>query len=158
MSYQTSIERFWVSEVEHVPAQLVLRWVTRSEPWVENIIQLSLSGVRRVPTAPGIEPGTSAFSLVFGCRAVVTQLGIESMTARCLVVALTTKLLGPRCRIRSALRLRPSEAPHRRATTALRRGFVPVGAIAVGGCGSRTEPSIRARAGGKAKFGVVRRR
>ena len=40
----------------------------------------------------------------------------------------------PRCRIRSALRLRPSaEAPHGRATTTLRRGFVPAGAIAVGG-------------------------
>ena len=39
----------------------------------------------------------------------------------------------PRCRLRSALRLRPSaEAPHGRQTTALRRGFVPVGAIAVG--------------------------
>ena len=62
----------------------------------------------------------------------------------------------PRSRIRSALRLRPSaEAPHGRATTTLRRGFVPVGAIVVGGCGSRAEPSIRARAGGKAKFGVV---
>ena len=60
----------------------------------------------------------------------------------------------PRCHIRSALRLRPSaeaEAPHGRATTTLRRGFVPVGAIAVGGCGSRMEPSIRARAGGKEK-------
>ena len=64
----------------------------------------------------------------------------------------------PRCRIRSALRLRPSvEAPHGRATTTLRRGFVPVGAIAVGGCGSRTEPYFRARAGGKANFVVVRR-
>ena len=39
---------------------------------------------------PGIEPGTSAFSL----PRVVTQLGIEPMTTRCLVVALTTKLLG----------------------------------------------------------------
>ena len=47
----------------------------------------------------------------------------------------------PRCRIRSALRLRPAaEAPHGRATTTLRRGSVPVGAIAVGGCGSRAEP------------------
>ena len=47
----------------------------------------------------------------------------------------------PRCRIRSALRLRPSvEAPHWRATRTLRRGFVPVGAIAVGDCGSRAEP------------------
>ena len=47
----------------------------------------------------------------------------------------------PRCRIRGAsLRLRPSaEAPHGRATTALRRGPVPVGAIAVRGCGSRAE-------------------
>ena len=61
----------------------------------------------------------------------------------------------PRCRIRSALRLRPSvEAPHGRATTTLRRGFVPVGAIAVGGCGSRAEPYFRARAPGKANFGV----
>ena len=40
--------------------------------------------------APGIEPGTSAFSL----PKVVTQLGIELMTTRCLVVELTTKLLG----------------------------------------------------------------
>ena len=32
--------------------------------------------------------------------------------------------------------------------------FRAVGTIAVGGCGSRAEPSIRARAGGKAKFGV----
>ena len=64
----------------------------------------------------------------------------------------------PRCRIRSALRLRPSvEAPHGRATTTLRRGFVPVGAIAVGGCGSRAEPSIRARAGGKAEKYIERR-
>ena len=62
-------------------------------------------------------------------------------------------------RPRSALRLRQSaEAPHGRATTTLRRGFVLVRAITVGGCGSRAEPSIRrARAGGKEKFGVVRR-
>jgi len=40
----------------------------------------------------------------------------------------------PRCRVRSALRLWPSaEAPHGRQTTTLRRGFVPVGAIAVRG-------------------------
>ena len=64
----------------------------------------------------------------------------------------------PRCRIRCALRLRPSaEAPHGRATTALRRGFVPVGAIAVGGCGSRAEPSIRARTGCKAGKYIERR-
>ena len=49
-----------------------------------------------------------------------------------------------------------AEAPHGRQTTTLRRGFVPVGAIAVGGCRSRAEPSIRARAGGKDNFGVVR--
>ena len=56
------------------------------------------------------------------------------------------------------MRLRPSaEAPHGRATTTLRRGFVPVGAIAVGGCGSRAEPSIRARAGGKAEKYIERR-
>ena len=58
----------------------------------------------------------------------------------------------PRCRLRGALRLRPSaEVSHGRQTTTLRRGFVPVGAIAVGGCGSCAEPSIRARAPGKAK-------
>ena len=50
----------------------------------------------------------------------------------------------PRCRVRSALRLRPSaEAPHGRPTTTLRRDFVPVGAIAVRGCRSRAEPSCR---------------
>ena len=38
---------------------LVLRWVATLEPWVEGIFQLSLSDVRRVPTAPGVEPGTS---------------------------------------------------------------------------------------------------
>ena len=59
----------------------------------------------------------------------------------------------PRCRVRSALRLRPSaEAPHHgRPATTLQRGSVPVGAIAVGDCGSRTEPSIRARAGRQRK-------
>ena len=41
---------------------------------------------------PGIEPGTSAFSL----PRVVAQLGIEPMTTRCLMVALATKLLGQR--------------------------------------------------------------
>ena len=45
---------------------------------------------RQASGAPGIEPGTSAFSL----PKVVTQLGIEPMTTRCLVVVLTTKLLG----------------------------------------------------------------
>ena len=65
----------------------------------------------------------------------------------------------PRCGLRSALRrLRPSaEAPHGRQTTTLRRGFVPVGSIAVGGCGSRAEPSIRARAPGKAEKYIERR-
>ena len=65
----------------------------------------------------------------------------------------------PRCHIRSALRLRPSaEAPHGRATTTLRLSFMPVGAIAVGGCGSRTEPSIRARAGGRNAEKYIERR
>ena len=65
----------------------------------------------------------------------------------------------PRCRVRSsALRLRPSaEAPHGRQATTLRRGFVPVGAIAVRGCGSRAGPSCEARAPGKAGRLVVRR-
>ena len=52
-----------LSEVKHVPVQLVLRWVTTLEPWVQNIFHCSHSDVRHVPTSPGIEPGTSAFSL-----------------------------------------------------------------------------------------------
>ena len=44
----------------------------------------------QAPGSPGIEPGTSAFSL----PKVVAQLGIEPMTTRFLVVVLTTKLLG----------------------------------------------------------------
>ena len=47
--------------------------------------------------------------------------------------------------------LRPSvEAPHGRRTTTKRRGFVPVGALGVGSCGSRSEPSLGARAPGEA--------
>ena len=49
------------------------------------------------------------------------------------------------------LALAPKAAAVGRATTTRRRGFVLVGAIAAGGCGSRAEPSIRARAPGKGK-------
>ena len=67
-----------------------------------------------------------------------------------------------RCRVRSALRLRPSaEAPHGRSATTLRRGFVPVGRrrdCGGGGAGPARSPrsSIRARAPGKATFGRSR--
>ena len=55
------------------------------------------------------------------------------------------------------MRSSAAEAPHGRATTKLRQGFVPVGAIAVRDCGSRAEPSIRARAGGKSEKYIERR-
>ena len=46
-----------LSEVKHVPAQLVLRWVTTLEPWVQNIFTLRLATLGMCQPPRELNPG-----------------------------------------------------------------------------------------------------
>ena len=81
-----------------MPAQVVLRSVTTPRVPILNIfspiladtIDQHMPNVARPRGLPGMNPGHP--SVLFA--EVVTQMGIEPVTTRCLVVVLTTKLLG----------------------------------------------------------------